>query len=321
MRLLRQLPAWSLALACAIASAQAVPQPDGPRALLLAGRFADLEQLYVKESASTARRGTEMPSVFYFHRMQLGLHAQAWEQDDQATRRWLHAFPRSVPAAIARSYALTRRTRTLESRGEWGKIDALLKEQRVLLAGVRKQAAKDVTWHTLHVSLGRHAGWPLARIKAAIEDAMRADATSMYFYDAAAYALMPDSRQSPESLAWLARTAAAHTRATHGLAMYASIYLWTVDRSVEIRRQPFTTGLIDWPLMDQGLADLHERQPGPGILNHHAALACLAGDKARTAAMLGKMGTQSMEPIWKDWGGAPLLERCKRFAQVGSRTS
>jgi len=320
--LMRVLAACSFAASCAAADAPLGSEPVDTRSLLAAGKFAQLEDLYVRQSALRQRDADgELQSVHFFHRMGLGWDAEKWADEDAYTRLWLQHSPRSVPAAIARADALSRHASELDRAGQWSKAEAAFGEMRRLLSSVRERASGELMWHTLMVVLARQEGWPLDRVRATIEAGMKVDATSMFFYGPASRALMPDPRQSPDQLAWLARRSAAMTKSTLGMAMYAKVYIWFADRSQLVRTEPFRRGLIDWPAMKQGLTDLHRHEPGDGVLNNRAAMACLARDMGDTRKTLKDLGPRIDSRIWKSWGGDPLVERCKGWAQFGTVTS
>lgn len=316
--ILRALLYACMGLALVAAAQQPQPVVD-TRELLLSRKFAELEQIYGKQSRTAERYDQELLSVTYFHRMSLGMKPNEWALEDELTRAWLQYSPRSVPAAIARAYALSRHASYLDRTGQWAGVNKVLEEERKLLLAVQNAAAKDLTWHTLFVSLGRKEGWPVSRIKSAVEGGLRVDPTSLYFIHTAGRALVPDQRESPAGLAWLAREVAERTRATHGMSMYAIVFIWLKDMSLPVRVDPFGRGLIDWPTMNQALTDRSKGQPNDTYAyNEHAALACMAGDKNTTMEMLKRIGTEVVPKIWKDWGGEPLYERCKRFAQFGT---
>lgn len=319
--LLRAALACLLALAMAPAFAQPAPPVPNNRAMLLAGDFAGLERLYAEQSATPTRTRSiedELPSVAFFHSMDLGLTPADWPQDDRATLAWLKRSPASVPAAIARAYALSRRSSMLDQAGDWAGVEKALREQQRLLVAVKPKAAKDITWHALYVELGSHQGWPPARIRSAVEAGLGVDPTSLYFYYSAGRALSPDWRGSAEPLEWLARQAAARTARTQGVAMYATIRMWTAELNEAVHNRPFADGRIDWKMMDQGMTQLYLRTPNDSLLNQHAALACRARDKAATGALLKRIGTKVHPDMWKLWGGVSLYEECRKWVGFGS---
>ena len=75
---------------------------------------------------------------------------------------------------------------------------------------------------------------------------------------------------------------------------------------------------MEWSKTNLALIDLYTRYPNPGVLNHHAILACLAGDKPATAALLRRIGARPDRAWWKFWRGEPLYERCKAWASEGT---
>ncbi|MBG9387049.1 hypothetical protein [Caenimonas aquaedulcis] len=314
--------AWLL-LACAPGFAQSSAFARETRPLLVAGRFDELDQLYARDIAAAPVPGAwEHETVYFFFNMWLGFNDKKWAEDDEATRKWLQHSPRSTAAMIARAMERSRYAGRLEKSGDWGKEEAALAEVRKLLAAAQPNAKNDVVWHTLTIIQAQRDGWPADRLKRAVEAALRVDATSMFYATAAAKALVPEQRSGPEPLAWLARRSAELSEKTHGKGMYARIYLWNPYVSAEVYEDPFGRGLIDWPTMKRGLADLQERGPASDdLLNQAAVMACKAGDQEATAQALRRMKGAVQLEVWKQWGGDPLYERCRKWAAPKAVTS
>lgn len=321
-RLLQCVVAWLIACAALPVFAEAVSQFKGNHDLLLAGDFAALQRLYPVEPVSAAHNfHEEMPSVNFFLAMGLGV-ADNWPQEDTATQAWLERSPDSIPAALARAQLLGRHARRMDVAGQWAKAASALLEMEHLLTAVKPKTTRDVQWYALQVSLGHYQGWTAERLRNAIEAGLDVDATSMYFYRTAAIALSPDWRGSAEPLEWLARQGAARTPSQRA-ATYAFSRLWTAESIEVVYRRPFEAGLVDWDLINLGLADLYRRtEPDAYYLNVHAALACRAGDKRVTAELLGRIAkTPVNAEAWKRWGGVSHYESCKKWAEAGALTS
>jgi hypothetical protein len=321
-RLLQCVLALLVACAGLPVFSQDVPQFAGNRALLLAGDFAALERLYPVEPDPAAHDfHEETPSVYFFRVMELGQFADNWPQEDKATRAWLEHSPDSLPAALARSMVLVWQSGRMDTAGQWTEAESALREMEQLLAAVKPKATKDMEWHTLHLTLGHHQGWTAERIKSAIEAGLDVDATSLYFHMTAAVALSPDWRGSAEPLEWLARQGAARTPSQRA-ATYAFSRMWTAESIEVVYSRPFGAGLVDWELMNQGLAELYRRTRLDFYLNAHAALACRADDKRVTAELLGRIGEAPVvADAWKLWGGVSHYENCKKWAEAGALKS
>jgi hypothetical protein len=209
----------------------------------------------------------------------------------------------------------------MDVAGQWAKAESALLEMEHLLTAVKRKTTRDMQWHTLQLSLGHYQAWTAERIRSAIEAGLDVDATSMYFHRTAAIALSPDFRGSAEPLEWLAREGAARTPSQRA-ATYAFSRLWTAEFIEVVYSRPFEEGLVDWDLMNQGLAELYRRTSLDAYLNAQAALACRAGEKRVTAELLGRIGKAPVVgDMWKRWGGVSHYKNCKKWAEAGAVTS
>ncbi len=321
-QLLRMVPAWLLACALSPVAAQRLPQFDDVPLLLRGGHYAALESRYpVDVGADASGALTEPLGIRFLQHTAIGLSEDDWPQDDKATRGWLESSPRSVPAQLVRVYALGRTVSRRDAAGDWAWVETALREQELLLLATRTSAAKDIVWHLLYVQFGSKEGWPRERIRTAVEAGLDAYPGSRSFHLAAAGALTSDWRGSAAPLDWLARQAASRLAPPQDAALYASARLWTAKFIESVYLWPFEAGLIDWKLMNVGMAQLQRSNPSFDTLNEHAALACRARDKAVTAALLGRIGSDVVPDVWKRWGGVSHYENCRRWAEAGALKS
>jgi hypothetical protein len=297
-----------------------------PEELFKAARFAELDRDYARVLAARARNHWgEYFSEEFFRRLQLtpmwdspqGFARPPEAELDALTQAWLRHSPRSAAAAIARANWLLQQARTAYNTRDWDAGDAFTQSARSLLLQVRAAARPDPNWHFAWLYIGKLEGWSVGEVMAAIEDAAQREPAAVGPWMAAVAALSPDGR-APVLLGPLAQLAVRKTKATEGRAMHARIYLMGARLYASLRSAPFTRGGMDWPAMNVALGDLQARYPDPGTLNQHAALACLAGDRPATAALVGKIGPRPQRQHWEFWGGSPLYERCKAWASQGN---
>jgi len=293
--------------------------------LFVSQRFEALEREYARVLAARSRnRWGEFHSEEFVRRLHLSLTARS-EGDggpsqaelDARTQAWVDQSPRSTAAAIVRTNYLLQRADALYRAQKWPAGDAMTREARALLLQARAASRSDPNWHTAWLYLGKLQGWDPQEVMDAIEEAARAEPTAAGPWLIAAAALSPDGRGAG-LLPPLAELAVRKTRDTEGWSMYGRIYLHAAQSYGAVRSDPFRRGGVDWSKMNAALTDLYSRYSSPAVLNQHAILACLAGEKAATAALLARIGPNPYEAWWNYWGGPPLYERCKAWASRAS---
>lgn len=298
-----------------------------PELLFTAERFAELERDYARVLTARSRNHWgEFHTEEFLRRLHLSLTGAsppeipkpAAADLDARTQAWLRHSPHSPIAAIARANSLLLRAETAFKAGRWNEGEALSHEARSVLQEVRGEAApSDPTWHAAWLYVGKQQGWSPKQVMAAVEEATQAEPRAKGPWQVAVAALSPDGSDAG-LIRPLAELAVRKTKASEGWSLLATIYLAAARTYGAVHKDPFNRGGLDWSTMNMALSDLHARYPNETVLNQHAVLACLAGDKPVLAALLARIGSNPDRSWWEYWGGPPLLDRCREWARSGT---
>lgn len=297
-----------------------------PLQLFVAQRFDELDRLYSQVLAARSRNqwGEFHTEEFVRHldlsltgARVIGVTLPTRQELDAHTRQWIDHSPRSAPAAIARATYLLKRADSLYRGQKWADGEALTREARALLVNVRAVSRTDPAWHAAWLYVAKQQGWDPRQIMEAAEAAADGEPRALGPWITAAAALSPDGNGAA-LLRPLVDLAVRKSSVTEGQALYARIYLHAARTYRAVRNSPFTGGGLEWPKMNVALIDLYTRYPEPGVLNQHAALACIAGERGAAAALIKRIGPRPDEAWWKFWGGVALYDRCKAWASSGS---
>ena len=311
--------AWAWAWVCLLPLACAA-QDASLGSLLAQGRFDALEQRYRDDVTSRRRdpQGATAAELFFRELAGEGSGQVGRPDTAEAAARWVAASPRSLAAAIFRAGLLLDRAEAIaDAQGDWKETDRLAAEASRLLESVRAEGVADSNWHAARVRMGALVGWPVEQVLAETTAAVLAEPHAIEPFFAAFHHLPRTFDPAIEAgVRALAHLAAEKTRDTDGQAMYARVYLIAGGVWDELVQHPFAPGRMDWDRMDQAMRDLHSRWPDPAArdLNMHAILACRAGDKAQTAALLGQLQDRLQPASWERAGGRALYPRCREWA-------
>ncbi|MBC5783606.1 hypothetical protein H8N03_11675 [Ramlibacter sp. USB13] len=314
------------ALAVALLSAGAFPSVHAEisdvkdvHAAFAAQRYDEIEALYDKvlRERRRAADGRFQSEVFLgnlpWYSDDDPASESYWPKVDAATAAWLAHSPGSPLAAMVRAHVLARRGNRLSAIGRWKEVDALVAEARRLLAGAREQGKRDANWHAVRLRVLGVEGVPREDVLDAIHAAAAVDPYPLRPWQFAALALSPDGRSTGD-LPWLMRLAVERTRTTEGTTMYARVLASAYWHFPHLAAHPFGHDALDWNVAHRSFTELKQRYPEGYEPNLHGALACLAGDRAVTAAALAQAGAYAREDVWKIWGGDKHLARCRAWS-------
>ena len=128
-------------------------------------------------------------------------------------------------------------------------------------------------------------------------------------------------RVSPDAVAevtWFADRATEATRAVTGDLAYAQILVHGLYASRSLATDPLRH--FQWQRVDAGFMLWRQQSPLLSEAATHLALACLARDQPRAAALL--QTNVPPHPYWFDrWGGRGGYQRCMEWAEQPSRTN
>ncbi|RYF40811.1 MAG: hypothetical protein EOO25_11615 [Comamonadaceae bacterium] len=315
----RLLLCLCLVLAAGLAQAQQPWNQAQIRQWFDAGQFGEIESTYARVlAARTRNRWGEFQTEEILRVLTVPTSTATTASlsllEEKAQDWWSRDM--APLACIVRATLILRRLDLLGRSAPWTAVEAQVRDAAGLLVQAQAASTRDPNWHAAQLEVARLEGWEDARLWPALRAATRAEPWALSPYLAALRTLAEDNRQGLERTLEMAAYALSLTSASEGSSMYARIMLRAPRWFQPLRSDPFAAGHIQWPLMHQGLKDLEARYPGIYPLNHHAALACLAGDKGATTLLLGRVGAQPVAREWEFWGGKTLHERCKTWIQM-----
>ena len=107
---------------------------------------------------------------------------------------------------------------------------------------------------------------------------------------------------------YIARLAAANTKATEGDALYSRVY-WVIE-SYCCRKNLRKESMVDWPRMQKSMEQVLNKYPTQWNYANFAAIACLAEDQQLTRKLFLSIPRYNAN----DWEDTETYERCKKFA-------
>lgn len=302
-------------------SAPTWAQHYGAYKLLQSGTFAPLETLYAESAAVQEIGKSGSPEVeLFFYALSLGARSNNNQaiSDVELARRWVRALPDSLPAAILLGRATIAAIRDSASSTSWNAQDNLISDALKQLDKVKEQGKADSVWHSTSIRLMSLNGASPSQVVEQTKRHLQGPSNpGRRFFEDIVDALELKSSDARAPLRKVAVLAAQRTAQRDGLAMYAVAYLTAFHNAPSIRTDPFRPDVTDWKTLDAALSDLEKHYPYRQQINHHAALSCLARDKARAAELFTQLSQpDAMDPwIWKYyWQGDTTYNRCKTWA-------
>jgi hypothetical protein len=316
--------ALSLLCACgATTAALSISDHIKTYKLLESQDFSQLEARY-SEYASIREIGI-MPSTeaeLFFLGLYIGGHdakSDARRELDLA-RQWTNASPDSLPAAI--QLGRTTLGVVLRQRGNnsanWNEQERLVADALKQLDKVQALGKTDSVWQSTYIRLLGFNGATASQIAERAKTYLLGDsyAGEQFYSEVISYLVSArgDARTHVRELATLANN---KNTAHDDQAIYAMVYITALTHDPGLRANPFGPKAMDWKTMDTALSSFSNRFGDSNLYNHHAALACLAGDKARATPLF--LRTLKRYPpassLWATyWGGEAAYNRCKTWA-------
>lgn len=318
--------AFALSLLCVCGSGRAALSiEDHIKAykLLESQSFSQLETKY-SEFASMREIGI-MPSTeaeLFF----LGLYVGGYDAKSDArreldlARQWTTASPGSLPAAIqlGRSTLNVVLQRHGDNRLNWNEQERLAADAIRQLDKVQKLGKTDSAWQSTYIRLLGFNGATASQIAERAKTYLLGESyAGQQFYEDVVSYLVSTGQDTRAQVRELATLANSKNTAHDQLAVYAMVYLTALRFDPTLRTAPFGPKAMDWNTMDTALTSFAKRFPGTDLDNHHAALACLAGDKARASKLFLQISQRGLAApsLWaRYWGGEAAYNRCKTWA-------
>jgi len=274
-----------------------------------------------RTSGMKTASGVWMLSCFYAGFDQLaGFRMRSpnlWEALDREMAAWQRASPSSPAARIARASLMAQRAwndrgsqyASAESNERLKLFEKEIRRTRSYLERSKGVAAVDPHWYVLMEDIAVAQRWSNEEFDRLFDEATRRHPQYLPIYTAAARRVLPQWGGTPQDLDRVARLAVERTKATDAEALYVRVY-WTAFTEnrylAEIRRDQ-----LDWPTLSRSIDDVLTRYPDPWNLNHFASFACLAGDRAKTRTLLGRLGS---DINLSGWCSRDFYEKCKAWA-------
>jgi hypothetical protein len=292
-------------------------------ALLAEAKYDELEQRARELRAPDARFPDGLPRLAALYD---GLAGERWLRQRfdgdspfpkrvQALEAWLAARPESAAAHVALSKALIYWG--WRARGA-GSVDEEPKEfkERLRRAWDLAQAARALpdkdaeAWRAL-LGAGTALQKETAELEALFQQALAEEPAQERLHQARASYLSPRWFGEPGQWEAYAEKAAAE-RGEPGL--YALIAESQADYYGE---SLFQETKLAWPKLLAGLRDLDRRHPDSLYrLNLFARFSCLAGDKAVTREVFGRLGLRFRRDVWRE---RERFDRCYDWAHDRAR--
>ncbi len=291
--------------------------------LLESQEFSQLEAKY-SEYALIREIGI-MPSTeaeLFFFGLYVGGHdakSDARRELDLA-RQWTNTSPDSLPAAI--QLGRTTLSVVLQQRGNnranWGEQERLVANALKQLDKVQEPGKTDSVWQSTYIQLLGLNGATASQIAERAKTYLLGESyAGEQFYSDVTSQLVSAGRDARTHVRELATLANSKNTAHDGHAIYAMVYLTALKYDPGLRANPFGPKAMDWKTMDAALTSFAKRFWGSDLYNHHAALACLAGDRARAGPLFLRISQRTLgsPSTWSEyWGGEPAYNRCKTWA-------
>ncbi len=313
----------------AVAAAIPVPAPpedaavgESARALLLKGDLAGFDALATafRNSRERTASGSWKLGLAYLSVDQDWFPSAdpRWEKLQQAAGAWLAAHPDS-PSAVAIEARILRAHAWAFHEGSGDsdpKYRQLIEEARRVLDQHPDARNQDPQWDTLRIAIAREQGAGTDQILSMAKEALEREAYYYPLHEAVTNKLMPRWGGSRQALAQYAQMALAYSSKQEGQQAYARIYYYVLrsnrdgDPGVEMSEMG-----VQWPLLEQGLADLVKAYPSVFNQDIQRVITCFTG-RAGEMRALGRLDTKNFVPVaW--WDEARWRQSCNDLAFEG----
>jgi hypothetical protein len=293
------------------------------------GDFDALEKLYARAQATSEVNPVNGRSAVGSVRAGMSSAFKYGELDDfyfreleRLTARWAQERPRSALARLLYARALYARAWHVRGGGYWRTVPEPAKaEFQQLIGRAQKQItdhvellAADTTMHLYLVMIGRSASWPLAQLRAVVEDGVaRSNRDELELYEELVFSMLPKWGGDADMLADFIDRVDARTRGRLGQELYALLWSKVADN---VEGNLYKTTRAEWPRMKAGFERLSAKFSHRWFAHRLAYFACLGDDRQ---AMKGALARVQGEPDVDAWsgggaGGQQNYEACMRWA-------
>ncbi|WP_171014214.1 cytoplasmic protein [Chitinivorax sp. B] len=290
--------------------------------------FERLEALAEEYRNPTARTASGVWKLTYFYSgIAAALHSQRkdpaiWSAKQKLVANWVRRYPKSPSAHLAYAEMLVNRGWAYRGDGyantvapeNWKPFKQYLQQAREYLEKNKQIAAADPQFYAQMISLASVQGWSEAELTPLLEEGLSRFPEYYGIYFAAVRYWDPKWGGNAASLEQFAQDALKRTQPSEGYGMYTRIYWYASEN--QYGNNLFSESQAKWSLMKKGIADILAKYPDNWNINSLAFFACLARDRAETAALVERIDT----PIPEAWADAlENYQRCRTWAQPRSR--
>ncbi len=289
-----------------------------------AGDFAALERQYGQYSDFIHQRtssGAFKANLFFdgiADSMRDATDVQ-FKQDIDRTEKWVNDHKNSPLAYILHARALGAYGGYFRGNGTadtvppqaWAIYEEYNGKTAKFLTDNEAVASKSTLWHIWMISLARVSGWPAESAMRFFEEGIKKDPTDYSLYRAELEYMMPKWRGNAATVDKFIRYAVTKAPPEYGMELYARLY--SAAGEDEFHRRLYSSSLIDWEKMKEGLQLWTQRFPTSWNKNIFAYHACIAGDKKTAKALLSEIGNSPELEIWQPRAQA-TYETCVRWA-------
>lgn len=289
-------------------------------------RFKEIEEFSDRFNKSKERTPSGIPELgiydeavrgWFTENFSMGFSPNEKTAPDIAVEEWIRQNPRSASAHIAYGELLLEKGWSYRGTGSMSSVSPAdyqtfqdyVEKSRAYLEDHKAMAASNPIWYDTMLDIGGQQGWFSWRYNGLFLEAVNKHPAYLNLYFTAAKYALPRWGGSKERLEAIARMAMQKTRATDGDGMYARIY-WTAEE-MEYGGALFDYSDADWPTMSRSIDAVLAKYPDQWNINMMAKLACIAGDRAKTKALIDRI---TNPPAYQAWFSGPGLERCRAFA-------
>jgi Domain of unknown function (DUF4034) len=310
-------PAW------AASQRPMVREEEAIKALLLGGKFDELERIAVKSRSEAAVISDGQPLREAFFAGTAGcacsreVPPKEWEQRYERIKDWIVKYPKSPEAKLAEAQyfmALAWGVRGHSYASDvdpshWRYYEQMLEKSREHLDRLPAGIRSDRAWYSAKVWVALAQGWPKGKFEALFEEAVKKYPNYFPLYFAASNYYSPMWHGSTSELRTFIDRSADRTSKQLGETLYARL-AWNVGSP-----SMFADGQANWARMKLGFRRMTKDFPDPWNVNNFAKFACMANDHETVIELAGIIGGEALEDVWGD--GNSYYLQCTEIAKIG----
>ena len=281
-------------------------------AMFIGGSFSELEELAARYRTSNARTSSgtlKYPLIYRGIWRAIGDvdkgSDEIWEHLMDKADSWIHMFPDSPTAKIAKASVILNRagayrgTRYIQNTPQSDLDNAVMYYRQALdyLVENSNIKAADPRWYREMMSIYTSLGAPRESYAELLNEAISTHPRHDDFYLNATVFYTIEYGGSPKEIDNLALLAKRNTESERGFEMYARVY-WGAP---PLRDGTFylMNDSIDWEGFKKGVDAMLTKYPTQWNLNHLAFFVCMRGDWKKTKELLARIEEPIVVSAWQ----------------------